>query len=200
MKLKLSRKDLFFWQAAVLTGLLALAPIVQAQDDKKEESAEADKPKPEFPPFAKVFEGYKEVISRGADEPSLMSIWTREKDGQMLAAFSAKHLKSKYYIALTVASGESYAGLQAGEIYGYWKRIDNRLAFLVPNLEIRANGEKESKLSVDRLFTDSVLFDVPILTMLPKWGPVIDMDALLVGKASTFFGSSVANVTLPGNH
>lgn len=150
--------------------------------------------KPDYPPYTNVFEGYKEVVSRGADQPSLMSIWTRKKDGQMLAALSAKHLRSKYYIALTIASGENYAGLQAGEIYGYWKQIDKRLAFIIPNLEIRSSGEKEAKMSVDRLFTDRVLFDVPILTMLPKWGPVIDMDALLVGKSSIFFGYSVSGI------
>jgi hypothetical protein len=184
------------WASALLVGLSPLTTVtdLKAQENGDQQNESENGKKPEFPPYTKVMEGYQEVISRGSDEPSLMSIWTREKDGQMLAALSAKKMKSKYYIALTVASGEDYAGLQAGEIYGYWKKIDDRLAFIVPNLEIRANGEKESRMSVERLFTDRVLFDVPILTMLPKWGPVIDMDALLVGKASLFFGSSVSNI------
>lgn len=191
---KLTHGGLFLALIVAGASLVHFTPAILAQEDKKDDSKQEEQKKPEFPPYQKVFQDYKEVISRGSDQPSLMSIWTREKDGQMLAALSAKHLKSKYYIALTIASGEAYAGLQAGEIYGYWKKIDDRLAFMVPNLEIRANGEKESKMSVNRLFTDRVLFDVPILTMLPKWGPVIDMDALLVGKASVFFGSSVANL------
>jgi hypothetical protein len=40
------------------------------------------------------------------------------------------------------------------------------------------------------LFTGTVLLDLPIVTMSPRGGPVIDGDALLVGNASVFFGSA----------
>ncbi len=50
---------------------------------------------------------------------------------------------------------------------------------------------------MDRLFTGSVLLDLPILTMSPRGGPVIDADALLVGNASVFFGAS-GRSTNPG--
>lgn len=191
MKQRYHYKTIFSRVLSTLAIFQFMAVCAFGQAPKPPGAPPASAPKPQYPPYQKVFEGYKEVTSRGADMPSLMSIWTRKKDGQMLAAFSAKHMRSRYYIALTVASGETYAGLQAGEIYGYWKQYDKRLAFVVPNLEVRSSGEKEAKMSVNRLFTDRVLFDVPIITMLPKWGPVIDMDSLLVGKASTFFGFSV---------
>lgn len=59
---------------------------------------------------------------------------------------------------------------------------------MTPQLEVRSTGEAESKASVQRLFTDRVIVDVPILTLVPGQGPVIDMDALLVAEASKFFG------------
>ena len=65
------------------------------------------------------------------------------------------------------------------------------MALIAPNLSVRATGDDEAKASVKRLFTDQVLLDVPILAMGPSGGPVIDLDALLVGNASKFFGSSV---------
>ena len=34
----------------------------------------------------------------------------------------------KFFVALTVASGDRYAGLQAGDMYVYWRRIDKRIA------------------------------------------------------------------------
>ncbi len=59
------------------------------------------------------------------------------------------------------------------------------------NVQIRSNGEPESKSSVKRLFTDKVLLDIPILTMVPRGGPLVDADALFLGNASKFFGPSV---------
>ena len=66
----------------------------------------------------------------------------------------------------------------------------------LPNLDIRATGDAESRASVKRLFTDQVLLDIPIVAMGPSGGPVIDLDSLLVGNATRFFGSSV-RVTNP---
>jgi hypothetical protein len=76
-------------------------------------------------------------------------------------------------------------------MYVYWRRNDKRMVLLMPNLDVRSTGEPESKASVQRLFTDRVVVDVPILAMVPSWGPVIDLDGLLVGEAAKFFGSMV---------
>lgn len=153
--------------------------------------AEAALPKPEFPPHTEVLKDYEQVISTIDKAPSLFQIWVRRKDNQMLAVFPEKFAQKKFFIALTVASGERYAGLQAGDLYVYWVRNDKRMELRAPNLDVRSTGEAESKASVQRLFTDRVIVDVPILALVPGWGPVIDMDALLVGEAEKFFGPMV---------
>jgi hypothetical protein len=106
----------------------------------------------------------------------------------MLAELPSSYSSQKQFIAMTVSSGERMAGLQAGDMYVYWKRFDKQLALIAPNTDVRSTGDSQSKASVKRLFTDRVLLTVPILTMGPSGGPIIDMDALLVGRASTFFG------------
>ena len=148
----------------------------------------APKPRPEFPPVDEVLKDYTKVISTADGQRSLFDIWTREKDGQMLAALPSGYEGKKTFIALTVASGDYFAGLQAGDMYVYWKRYDKHLALIEPNIEIKSTGDQESKSSVERLFTDRVILDVPIVTM-SGGSPVIDMDALLVGQANKFFGS-----------
>ena len=150
----------------------------------------AAKSKPEFPPLDKVKKDYKQVVSTAEGEKSYYTVWTREKDGQMLAALPSGYENKKFFIALTIASGEEFAGLQAGDMYVYWKRYDKSLALVQPNIEIRSTGDAESKSSIQRLFTDRVILDVPIVTM-SGGSPVIDMDALLVGQAAKFFGGSV---------
>ena len=175
--------------AITITGLSLTVAGAEKPPAAKPEAA---KPKPEFPPLDKVLKDYKKVISTADGEKSLYDIWTREKDGQMLAALpSGYDSKSRrFFIALTVASGEDFAGLQAGDMYVYWKRYDKRLALIEPNIRIKSTGDQESKSSVERLFTDRVILDVPIVTM-SGGSPVIDMDALLVGQASKFFGARV---------
>jgi len=153
-------------------------------------SAGKPKSRPEYPPLADVIKGYTVVDSTVGDEDGLFTIWKREKDGQMLAALPRGYESRRLFIALTISSGEVFAGLQAGDMYVYWKRYDKRLALVEPNLSIRSTGDDESRSSVKRLFTDRVILDVPIVSM-SGGSPVIDMDALLVGQASRFFGPRV---------
>ncbi len=152
------------------------------------------KAKPEFPPLEKVLEGYEKVISTADGAKSLYTIWTREKDAQMLAALPRGYANKRFFIALTIASGEDYAGLQAGDMYVYWRRYDDRLALVEPNIEIKSTGDDESKSSIQRLFTDRIILDVPIVTIsqdssiIERDCPVIDMDAMLIGQCQKFFG------------
>jgi hypothetical protein len=142
--------------------------------------------KPEFRPFAEVGKGYEKVASPEGD--SFYTIWVDKKKGQMLAELPRGFEGQKHFIALTISSGEEYAGLQAGDILAYWKRQDNKLLLMEPNVATQSTGDRESKDSVKRLFTDRVILDVPIVTMGPSGQPVIDMDELLAGRAGTFFG------------
>ncbi len=146
----------------------------------------------DLPPFDKVSEGYTKVPVADQQNPKgLFNLWSRDTDAQLLAELPKNFAGKNYFIALTVSSGDRYAGLQSGDWVVEWRRYDDRLALIAPNLDIRATGDAESKASVKRLFTDQVLLDVPIVAMGPTGGPVVDFDSLLVGNASSFFGSSV---------
>lgn len=146
----------------------------------------------DFPPFADVSKGYEAIPSSDQQNPKgLFNVWKREKDSQLLGELPKNFAGKRYFVALTVSSGDRYAGLQSGDWVIEWRRYDNRLAVLAPNLDIRAEGEPEAKASVKRLFTDQVLMDIPILAIGPAGGPVIDLDQLLLNNASKFFGPGV---------
>lgn len=179
-------------------GLMALAAVWSAATPSGAQAPPGQPmpPKPpEFPPHNVVLEGFEEVVTT-PDKRGLYTLYVREKDGQMYAELPGDYTSQKYFIALTVASGDLFAGLQAGDILVYWRRYDNRLVLMTPEMEVRSTGDPESRASVGRLFTDRVLLEVPIATMGPKGGPVIDMDALLVGRAASFFGPSAVNPAL----
>ncbi len=155
-----------------------------------------DAPPPDFPPAEKILEGFTKAESRSPDRQSLGNIYTRDRDSQMYLELPKDFASKKYFVALTVSSGDDYAGLQAGDYYVYWRQYNKRLALVLPNLDIRSTGEPESKASIKRLFTDQVLLDIPIVTMVPRGGPLVDADALFVGEATKFFGPQ-ARITSP---
>lgn len=176
------------WMSALFTGLvlIGVSGSVVAQE-------KAGKP-PEFPPHDQVLDGFEKVVSLAPDnEKPLWTLYKRSKDQQVYAELPGNFASQKYFIALTVASGDRFAGLQGRDMYVYWRRYDRRLALIEPNVEIRSTGDDQSKASVKRLFTDTVLLDVPIVTMGPGGGPVIDLDELFVGQAFKFFGTSAVN-------
>jgi len=144
---------------------------------------------PEFKPWAQVSKGYEKVVST-ADGDSLYDLYVNKKTNQVLAELPRRYEKQRHFFAMTVASGEVFAGLQASDMYTQWKRVGKRLMLVMPQVSVRSSGDQESKDSVEMIWTDRVLLDIPILTMGPKGQPVIDLDELLVGQASKFFGFS----------
>ncbi|MEM7227172.1 MAG: zinc-dependent metalloprotease [Planctomycetota bacterium] len=141
-----------------------------------------------FPSFDTVAKNYTRVVSSRDGAASFYTVWKREKDAQILLELPRNFEKQKLFVAFTVAGGTETAGVQTGDIYAYWKRFDKRLALIEPNYAVRSTGDLESRKGHERVFTDRVILDVPIATMGPGGGPVIDGDALFVGRAGQFFG------------
>mgnify|MGYP001293414684 CR=1 FL=1 len=169
--------------ASALVGAAGLPMTVLAQPGERDASG--------LKSFADVSKDFEKVVST-ADGKSFYNLWTRQKDGAMIAELPRGYEGQRHFIAMTVASGETYAGLQAGDRYVYWKRQDNRLLLLEPQVGTRSTGDQESKSSVERLFTDRVILDLPILAMGPSNQPVIDMKDLLTARAGEFFGRAAA--------
>src|SRR5437764_400565 len=157
----------------IIAALLLFAAGAQAQGSKKDSES--------------VLKGLEKIVSTSDGKPSLFTLYVDRKEARVLAELPKDFEKKKYFIAMTVAGGEVYAGLQEGDLYVSWKQYGNRLALIEPDLEMRSTGDPESKSSVQRLFTGRVVADVPILAETPSRGTVIDMVELLLGHAPKFF-------------
>lgn len=144
----------------------------------------------DYPPFDKVIEGFKKIEPPPGEPPSMYTVYTKDDKGLLLLELPKNYESKRYFVGLTVASGQVFAGLQAGDFYVQWREYNGRLALIEPNVNIRSGGDIESKDSVNRLFTGRVMLDIPIITLSPRGGPVIDGRQLLVNNASVFFGAS----------
>ena len=150
--------------------------------EKKEEKA------PDFPPFKDAAKDYEKVVSTVDGQETLYTLYKRDKDQGLLAELPRGYASQKHYWAMTVASGDIWAGLQGNSVVLYWKRYDKTLALIQPNFDTRSTGDDESKVGVARQFSDRVVLEVPIVCMGPNNQPVVDLKALLNGNAGKFFG------------
>ena len=140
--------------------------------------------------FAEVSKGFQKVQS-APGEGSLYGLWVDRKNNQLLAEFPRGWEKKKFLVAITPSQGQIFAGLQGPERYVFWKRFGDRIALIEPELDVRSTGGKASRESVERIFTDRVLIDVPVLSTGPSGQPVIDLDSLLISNGSKLGGSSL---------
>lgn len=147
--------------------------------------------------WATISEGFERVVSTTSGT-GFYDVWVNRKDNKMIAELPRGFDRQKHFFAMTVSGGEVFAGLQAGDLYVYWKQYgDERMALVMPEMGIRSTGEQSSRDSVNMLFTDRVLLDVPILGKGPNGQPVIDMNNLLVGNAAQFFGRQARGLRTP---
>ncbi len=176
----MSRRSI--WGAA--TGLITccmLAPAVWAQNPE------------DYPPLDKVTTGFEEIkmqSEESSETQPFYRLWIDRKNNQVLAELPKDFAADTHrqFIATTLSGGDVFAGLQSDDYYVYWRQYGKRLALIAENLAIRGSDD-ESKSSVKRLFTDQVLMDLPIVTWVPRGGPVVDLDEMCVNNSSVFFGS-----------
>lgn len=201
-----SRVVLFVGALAGLSGLavaLAQEPQEATPADRaaaiqaamKAGANESESKKDSLPPFEKVSEGFEKVVTTINGETPLYTLWTRKKDGQMLAELPRNFEKQKLFIATTLTGGAgSQTNIQFGDTYAYWKRFGDRVALMESQLATRTTGDQESKISIEQQFTDRVILDIPIVAKGEKGGVVIDMDDMLLGKAREFYGPLAAGI------
>lgn len=190
------------WTTCCFVALVTLAPAFHshalaanpfgdedaATSDSDDDSEDDEE---DYPPLKKVIKDYEEVKSEDG-KSTFFKLWKNEDTGVILARLPKNYASSaaRQFIATTVSGGEIFAGLQANDFYVYWRRYGKRVALMSENLRIKGSDD-ESKSSVDRLFTDEVILDVPILTM-DNGSPVINLNSVLVANASKFFDRSVS--------
>ncbi|MSR40389.1 MAG: DUF5117 domain-containing protein [Phycisphaerales bacterium] len=148
----------------------------------------------DLPKWEDVSKDYEKIVTT-PDGQSLFALYAKKKDDQALAELPRGWEKMKFLLAATPSGGVLFSGLHGPTRYAFWRQFGNRLALVEPQLEVRSTGEQTSKDSVRRIFTDTVILEVPIACMGPNGQPVIDLDAMLVGQSQQLAGISL-NVRL----
>lgn len=146
-----------------------------------------DEKPPEYPPFDKVADGLERVVSTTDGSEPLWELWCDKKEAKLLAVLPQAFQSQMLMIACTVSGGDPEAGVMGPTLYAKWRKIGKRLALVAPDLAVRTK-DQEAKVSVDDLYSDSLIVSAPVASM--KDGrPVVDLGALMTQQAGKLFGT-----------
>lgn len=120
---------------------------------------------PQLRPFDQVIQGTTEI--RG-----LFTLYQNEKTGRLFAEIQPNQLDRNYLAAMTLESGIGqqgfYSGLPIGDFLFTFRRVNNFIQFVVPNIYFRADRGTPMGRSVERSFSDSILEALPIRSIHPE--------------------------------
>jgi hypothetical protein len=166
---------------------LLLASTAGAQAPQAPQAPAPAKPE-EFPSFDSAIEGLTKVVSTTDGAAPLYELYSDKKTSRLVAVLPAAFEQQDLMIACTVTGGDPESGVMGPTHYGHWRRIGKQLAFVVPNVNVRSEGDARAKAAVSNLYADSMLLAVPILALADGARPVIDLGKMAVGEVPHFFG------------
>ncbi|MEH2062808.1 MAG: zinc-dependent metalloprotease [Nostoc sp.] len=114
----------------------------------------------------------------------LFTIYCSDDSGKIYLEIKPEQLNKDYLAIVTLESGvgESgiYSGLPLSNFLFYFRRVNNRLHFVVRNVKFRTDSRAEQR-SLARSFSDSVLYSLDIVTINPtNQNILINLDELLM--------------------
>lgn len=131
------------------------------------------------------FRRFREVVRDADRREGLFTVYRNEEDGETYLELKPHQLNKNYLCTVTLESGigESgiYSGLPLSNFLFYFRRVNNNLHFVIRNVNFRATPGQPEQRSLDRSFSDSVLYALPIVSIDPHSKTLlINLDDLLM--------------------
>ncbi|MBD2520431.1 zinc-dependent metalloprotease [Nostoc sp. FACHB-973] len=130
------------------------------------------------------FHRFSEIVKRSDKLEGLFTLYCSDDCGKIYLEIKPEQLNKNYLATVTLESGvgESgiYSGLPLADFLFYFRRINNKLHFVVRNVKFRTESISEQR-SLARSFSDSVLYSLDIDGIHPfSKNILIDLDDLLM--------------------
>ncbi|MBD2313045.1 zinc-dependent metalloprotease [Desertifilum sp. FACHB-1129] len=133
--------------------------VAQSQEESAKEEEES-----EFKPF-------NEVVKDARKIEGLFTLYHHRNTGKLYLEIQPEQLNRNFLCVMTLATGIGEAGLFRGmpisDILVQFRRVQNRVQLVVPNVNFRARPGDPVERSLSRAFSDSTLISVPIQSIHP---------------------------------
>ena len=136
-------------------------------------AAAASAPKPKYPPYTDVLKEFKAVDGL---------IKLHHKGNHVYAELTSGQLNKDFIVLISIAKGIGEGNLLAGMTWGFgddwlwqFRKVDDNIQIVRRNVRFRAAHGSPEERAVKLAYTDSVLFSLPILTIGPSGGMIVDL-------------------------
>lgn len=144
-------------------------------DDSGESSDSSSDDNKKRPAFAVLLKNYKHI-------PGLIPLY--EKDNQLMAEISPNHLNRDFIVVVSIARGIGEGSLLGGMNWGesLWqiRKVEDQIQIVERNVRFTAAKGSPEARAVNYAYTDSILFSLPILTISPSGGYVVNFNSVFM--------------------
>jgi hypothetical protein len=141
-------------------------------------SGAAAAPKPKYPPSSEVLKDYTKV-------DGLIPLY--QKDTRLLAEITPSLMNRDFIVLTSIARGIGEGQLLGGMSWGFgddwlwtFRKVDDDIHVVRRNIRFRAAKGSPEEKAVRFAYTDSVLFALPIVTMGPSGGAIVDFSQIFM--------------------
>jgi hypothetical protein len=134
--------------------------------------------KPKFPPFA-------EVLGDAEKTDGLIPLY--KKGGQLFGEIAPGHLNKDFIVLISIAKGIGEGQILGGMSWGFgddwlwqFRKVDDSIFVVRRNVRFTAAKGSPEEKAVGLAYTDSVLFNLPIVTTSPSGGTVVDLTQIFM--------------------
>lgn len=158
-------------------------PLLEIAKNTKKPSKNKDtNTKPSKPDNLEDFDG---VIKDSEKSAGIFTIYRQKENNKIYLEIKPEQLQKNFLATATLESGIGergiYSGLPLQDFLFYFQKIDNKLQFVVRNVNFRTREGDPQKISLARSFSDSVLYNLPIKSIHPERKTIlIDLGDLLL--------------------
>ncbi|MBD2185743.1 zinc-dependent metalloprotease [Aerosakkonema funiforme] len=165
---------------AILPSTQQVQPIANQESEKAQQSNPGSNNTRDS-----QLQGYDRIIKNTDKLPGLFTLYRHKATGKIYLEIKREQLHKNYLATITMASGIGergiYSGLPLQDFLFYLRRVNNNLHFIVRNVNFRTSQGDPQARSVDRSFSDSVLYSLPIKSTHPQQQTMlVDLGDLLL--------------------
>jgi hypothetical protein len=129
---------------------------------------------------------FDQLIEGSERLEGLLTLYHHPDTGEVYLELYPEDLNQNYlcFSSLESGLGESsiVSGLELNEFLFQWRRRHNKVQFVLPNINFRTDGDDPQSRAVDRSFSESVLYSLPIASIHPdRKTLLVDITSLLMG-------------------
>ncbi|OCQ92792.1 peptidase M43 [Nostoc sp. MBR 210] len=130
-------------------------------------------------------QAFDEVVKDTEKKEGLFTIYRSAKKNKIYLEIKPEQLNNNFLATATLESGIGergiYSGIPLQDFLFYWQRVDDKLHFVVRNVNFRTREGDPQARSLARSFSDSILYMLPIKSIHPQRKTIlVDLSDLLL--------------------